>query len=335
MWRIRATSAPGRKPHIFIIVVDSLRRDYVAPFNPAVTFTPSIEKFARTSDVFVNAFTHYGATGLSEPSIWVGGMMPHKAVHHSGTAPMNGLSEKLLKGENYVRMVSVNGILAQLLDQSGSFVHLDENTVTGDLDLCATIDELRSKVDARKDQELRLFAYTQSQTFMFPASRESARVCTPGVHFPGFYDPYASRLQRIDVCFGAFIDYLQAQGLYDQSIIVFTADHGDLLGEEGRWGHAYNLNPEVIRIPLIIHRPSRLSGMTVDPNVLAFSTDITPSLYRLLGYMPASLGAGFGQSLYGPRAKGRELSYALSLSGGPVYVGFSRTVRCTCTSPMP
>ena len=71
-------SAPGPKPHVFIIVVDSLRRDYVLPANPKVTFTPSLEKFAKTSDVFTNTFTHYGATGMSEPSIWVGGMMPHK-----------------------------------------------------------------------------------------------------------------------------------------------------------------------------------------------------------------------------------------------------------------
>jgi hypothetical protein len=314
-------SAPGEKPHIFIIVVDSLRRDYLSPFNPAVTFTPSLQKFAQSSDVFTNAFTHYGATGLSEPSIWLGGMMPHKQ-YVTPFAPMNGL-EKLLVAENYVRMVSVDSILSQILDRGDDrgkpIVPLDANTVTGDYDLCCSLDELRAKIDARRNQGLRLFAYTQPQNIhVSRITREGASV-PAGVHFPGFYDPYASRLQRIDKCFGQFIEYLEAQGLYEDSIVVFTADHGDLLGEEGRWGHAYNLNPEVVRIPLIIHRPERLRReLSVDTSSLAFSTDIAPSLYRLLGYMPAALGAGFGQSLYGPRTPDREWHMLVS-SYGPVY----------------
>ena len=40
------TKAPGRAPNIFFFVIDSLRRDYVSAYNPAVTFTPSFGKFA-------------------------------------------------------------------------------------------------------------------------------------------------------------------------------------------------------------------------------------------------------------------------------------------------
>jgi arylsulfatase A-like enzyme len=308
------SSAP--RPHIFIIVIDSLRRDYVSPFNPAVTFTPSLEKFARSSDVFVNAFTHYGATGLSEPSIWVGGMMPHKQ-YVTPFAPMNAL-EKLLRGEHYLRLVSVDSILGQLLEQDASLVPLDANKVTGDYDLCASLDELREKMDDRRDGAAPFFAYTQPQNIHVSRIQREAASVPPGEHFPGFYDPYASRLKRIDACFGRFIDYLEARGLYENSVVVFTADHGDLLGEEGRWGHAYNLNPEVVRIPLIIHRPTRLRELPSDTSAIAFSTDIAPTLYRLLGYEPAALGAGFGQSLYGPRPAAREWSLLVS-SYGPVY----------------
>lgn len=308
-------SPPGPRPHVFIIVVDSLRRDYVAPFNSAVTFTPRLAKFAASSDVFANAFTHYGATGLSEPSIWVGGMMPHKQ-YITPFAPMNAL-EKLLIAERYVRMVSVDSILAQILDQK-AIVPLDASTATGDYDLCATLGELRTKVEARRNQGDRLFAYTQSQNIHASSiTREGASV-PAGESYPGFYAPYASRLRRIDECFGRFIDYLESSGLYDDSIVVFTADHGDLLGEEGRWGHAYNLNPEIVRIPLIIHRPAQHRRLSVDTAAVAFSTDIAPSIYRLMGYMPATLGAGFGQSLYGPRSPTRDWHMLVS-SYGPVY----------------
>ena len=47
-------------PHVFIFLIDSLRRDYLSPYNPAVTFTPAIERLAADSYVFRNAFTSYG-----------------------------------------------------------------------------------------------------------------------------------------------------------------------------------------------------------------------------------------------------------------------------------
>ena len=63
--------------------------------------------------------------------------------------------------------------------------------------------------------------------------------------------------------------------------MVLTADHGDSLGEAGRWGHAYTLFPEVVRIPLVVHAPASLQTRLADPSTLAFSTDITPTLYAL------------------------------------------------------
>src|SRR4030095_1987174 len=72
---------PGaiRPPHIFPIVVDSLRRDYLSPYNPAVTFTPNIARLAAESDVFDRAFTRYAGTYLSVESLWAGGLPFHAA----------------------------------------------------------------------------------------------------------------------------------------------------------------------------------------------------------------------------------------------------------------
>ena len=91
----RSEPLAEKPPHIFMFVVDSLRRDYVSPYNSQVNFTPSIEKFAAESTVMRNAFTRYGGTGLSEPSIWVGGAMIHKQ-YVTPFAPMNSL-QKLLE----------------------------------------------------------------------------------------------------------------------------------------------------------------------------------------------------------------------------------------------
>ena len=105
-------------------------------------------------------------------------------------------------------------------------------------------------------------------------------------------------MRRFDQCLGEFISDLKAQGLYDQSVVVLTSDHGDSLGEEGRMGHAYSLHPEVVRVPLIIHLPPALrSAWAWDERRVAYTTDITPTLDRLLGHEPTPPAPFFGEPL--------------------------------------
>jgi hypothetical protein len=286
------TTAP--LPHVFIVVVDSLRRDYVAPFNPDVTFTPRLAAFANDGTAFTNAFSRYGATGLSEPSIWVGGMLLHKQ-YVEPFAPQNALA-KLLAAEDYTPFVSVDSILKVILpaDQP-RLIELDRGRATKDYTLCASLSELQQ--DLTTATAPRMFAYTQAQdVHISTITRENTSVPGGGA-YPGFYPPYAARVARFDTCFGTFIDALKSTGLYDSSIVIFTADHGDSLGEEGRFGHAYTVFPEVMRIPLIIKLPGDQSRLTPNRNAVVFSSDITPTLYDLLGHAPTLRGFPFGQSL--------------------------------------
>ena len=112
MHRISDSGEP-RKPHIFLFVVDSLRRDYLSPYNPAVRFTPAIEEFAKDSVVFKRAFTRYGGTGLSVPAIWTGGMVLHKQ-YVTPFDPMNTLL-KMLEADNYRRVMSMDSVVVQLM----------------------------------------------------------------------------------------------------------------------------------------------------------------------------------------------------------------------------
>ena len=50
-------------------------------------------------------------------------------------------------------------------------------------------------------------------------------------------------MKRIDACFGEFLVALKELHLYDNSIVVLTADHGDSLGEGQRWGHGFTVFP--------------------------------------------------------------------------------------------
>ena len=288
----------ARKPHIFIFVIDSLRRDYLSAYNPAVTFTPAMDGLARDSVVFENAFTRYGGTGLSEPSIWVGGLMLHKQ-YVTPFGPMNSL-QKLLQANGYQEFISNDTILQQVVPQSANMSELDEHIGTMYYDLCQTLKELTQKL-AHKDRNARpVFVYTQPQNIHVSVIDREGRSVPPGESFPaGFDQAYASRVQKIDHCLGGFIQTLKDTGMYDDSIVILTSDHGDSLGEHGRWGHAYTLFPEIVRIPLIVHLPKWLRDeVKYAPADPAFLTDLTPSLYYLLGQRPVVNNELFGRPLF-------------------------------------
>lgn len=284
----------GSLPHVFIVVVDSLRRDYVSPFNPAVTFTPRLAAFASEGVAFTNAFTRYGATGLSEPSIWTGGMLLHKQ-YVTPFYPQNSLA-RLIAAEEYTPFVSVDSILKSTLPPDlPRLTELDRGRATKDYRLCGSLAELQAQIASAGTA--RMFSYTQPQDLHISTIARDGAAMPGGDAYQGFYAPYAARLAAIDRCFGNFIDALKASGLYDNSIVIFTADHGDSLGEEGRWGHAYTVFPEVMRIPLIMKIPGDQSKLAANRDALVFSTDITPTLYDLLGHKPTMTTFPFGQTL--------------------------------------
>ncbi|HEU4413299.1 MAG TPA: sulfatase-like hydrolase/transferase [Candidatus Angelobacter sp.] len=309
------------KINIFIIVIDSLRRDYVSPYNPAVNFTPAIDSFARESVVMQNAFTRYGGTGLSEPSIWVGGMLLHKQ-YVTPFAPMNTM-QKLLAAEGYHAYISRDSILNTVVAPSPDITELDRDNPTMTYDLSRTLAEVEDKIEHREDRTRPIFLYTQPQNIHTSViNREKASV-PAGEAYPGFYAPYAARLKQMDKSFGEFIDFLKNQGLYENSVVILTADHGDSLGEDGRWGHAYTLFPEVVRIPLIVHLPPTLQRLAYDKNSPAFLTDITPSLYYILGKRPVCSSEITGRPLFTEQLSEqntyRHDSYLLASSYGAVY----------------
>lgn len=288
---------PAKKPNIFIIVVDSLRQDYISAYNPTVSFTPAIGAFARESVVFRNAFTRYAGTTLSEPSIWSGMLQLHK--HYvQPFHRVNGL-EKLIQMDGYQSFVTVDTVLRVLLRPQPDMVELDRGVSdwTG-VDLCSTTHEALEKFRTVPNTNP-IFLYTQPQNIHIITLGKTQAFRPPRKDYSPFVSPYASELERLDTCFGNFIDSLKNRGLYDNSIVVLTSDHGEDLSKMGGERHAFSLKPSVIRIPLIIHVPENIKRTWYfDPDAVSFNTDITATLYELLGHGQVIARPEFGRPLF-------------------------------------
>jgi arylsulfatase A-like enzyme len=73
---------------------------------------------------------------------------------------------------------------------------------------------------------------------------------------------YDAEVRYMDYYIGKFLDRLRADGLYDNSFIIVTADHGELFGEHGRFDHGRSLYQEELQVPLLMKYPSQ----EVSPN---------------------------------------------------------------------
>lgn len=313
----------SKKPNIFIIVVDSLRQDYISAYNPKVSFTPSISAFANDSVVFHNAFTRYSGTTLAEPSIWSGTLLLHK--HFVQPFYLVNNLEKITQIDGYQSFITVDTVLRELLRTQADIVKLDDRADKWtDVDFCSTAADAIAKIDAKHDPRKPVFLYTQPQNVHLLTLAHTLPLRPPHEKYPGFARQYASELERLDGCFGAFVRGLKIRGLYEESVIVLTSDHGEDLEGAGAKIHGFSLKPEIMRIPLIIHLPSRIRHEKCwDAEAAAFNSDITATLYQLLGHGPVIPRPEFGRPLFADtpeeRRKYLQDSYIIASSYLPLY----------------
>jgi choline-sulfatase len=107
---------------------------------------------------------------------------------------------------------------------------------------------------------------------------------------------YYANISYVDDLVGQLLDALEATGKLDDTVIVFTSDHGDFLGERGLWYKMSFLEPSS-HVPLIISAPKHFEHRRVkEPVSLA---DILPTLVDIATTGKAELArAADGRSLY-------------------------------------
>ena len=111
----------------------------------------------------------------------------------------------------------------------------------------------------------------------------------------GLYNPeslldyrvgYALQMEVVDRALSELIRALKERGLYEDSVIVVTSDHGEM---NGRWGlidKGVYLFPDVVRVPLVVKMPASygIKPYTVDAPVSLL--DIGPTLLSIAGIEP-------------------------------------------------
>ncbi|MBI5091962.1 MAG: sulfatase-like hydrolase/transferase [Candidatus Hydrogenedentes bacterium] len=124
---------------------------------------------------------------------------------------------------------------------------------------------------------------------------------------------YYATIHHIDIQVGRIVELLKRKGIYDDTLIVFTADHGDNMGYHHMLLKGSYMYEPMAKIPLIIKYPRSRDKGTVYTG-LTINTDVAPTLLRQAGVAPGARMAGIdlardrnGRSLvYGEAALGKE-----------------------------
>jgi arylsulfatase A-like enzyme len=94
---------------------------------------------------------------------------------------------------------------------------------------------------------------------------------------------YTGEINFADAQVGRLMDRLRELGMYDESMIIITADHGEEFWEHDGFEHGHTLYDELVHVPLIIKYPESITPVrnTVDTQVRLI--DVMPTVFAWLG----------------------------------------------------
>jgi arylsulfatase A-like enzyme len=99
---------------------------------------------------------------------------------------------------------------------------------------------------------------------------------------------YDNDIRYLDDQIGALVDSLRKQNLLDNTLLIFTADHGEHFGDHHLMSHELSVYDTLLRIPLIIRYPAKIHADTRISNVVQ-TVDFFPSIVRFLNLNVAGL----------------------------------------------
>jgi arylsulfatase A-like enzyme len=97
---------------------------------------------------------------------------------------------------------------------------------------------------------------------------------------------YDGGIRFADLWVGRVIEDLKQRGVFDNTLILLTADHGEEFNEHGGWGHGHSLYDELLHVPLVLSCPKAgVTGGRRIPHVVRH-IDLVPTILDICGIAP-------------------------------------------------
>lgn len=349
-----ASCAESRPPqHVVLIIADTLRADSLSCYGNERIETPGIDRLAEAGTRFDSAISSSCWTLPSVASILTGTWPTvHKALGRQALltpiSPDVQSAPEILRDEGFRTIALVNAaFLDPLLGLDRGFEIFDHvdvyNTRIRRAD--ATVDAALLELERARDEStfllIHLFDphlnYDPPEGFTdglddprFPAPPLSFRKIEPLWSRRRGRQPSAETIEWVRRVYEADIEFLDAQiarlttglqerGLFDDTTIIFTSDHGEEFWDHGDFEHGHSFYDELIRVPLIVKLPANAASTQTPVVATQVRTlDVFPTIFDVT---QVSLPKSFvGESLYSLCTGGTEPD-RISFSEGNLYAG--------------
>ena len=295
-----------RRPNVVVIVVDTLRADHLSFGGYSRMTSPNLDRLAGMSVVFRNAFA---AAPWTTPSVGALFTSQYPSALGSFDQP-RPIGERfptlaeILKGEGYRThgIISVSMLTRQLgfgrgFDSYDESACVERSEISSPRVTDLAIQFLKDHHDDRFFLFVHYFDphynYMLHPEFDFSPAYDGP--LGSGVPIQRLWQDrsgftqgdvdylqalYDSEIRFTDHHIGRLLDEIESLGLFDGSLVVVTADHGEEFMERGWIGHTRTLHRELLHVPLIFRLPDGRVGTVDDPVGLV---DVMPTILGHLG----------------------------------------------------
>jgi glucan phosphoethanolaminetransferase (alkaline phosphatase superfamily) len=321
-WDEAVSADKTKHPNVLLVVIDSLttrRMGYMGYSRPV---TPNIDRLAAKSMRLLRAWATATHSNYAQPAI-ISSLFPrripwldqyarldyprvllHDVFHRAG----HSLATISSQDQNWQGIARFEETTAPVhlwhaADYDGPRVDIVSEKVVPDE---VTADRAITWMKEHHDKPFSLYVNFQIAHFPYGLPDGVPPKYTPA-HYPHtanfvrygdsertvLSNRYDNAIDYVDAQVGKLVAHLEQSGLSENTILVITADHGEMMGEHGVVTHGKSLYEGEARIPLLVHYPSKISPADVLTPVSHL--DVLPTISELAGIPqhPAFQGHSF------------------------------------------
>src|SRR5713101_568068 len=284
-WASTAFAVPVGAPNVVVITIDTLRADHLGCYGYKQIRTPNIDALAADATRFERAYTAVPVTLPSHTVMFTGTYPMLSGMHDFAANKLNPTQPTLasvLKEHGYATAAVIGSAVLDSrfgLNRGFDFYydHFDFNRLQE-----SNLEEMERPGNLVADVTLDWLSKNYSKKFFL-----WMHLYDP--HYP-YHPPapyatdYKDRLYDGEIAFadqqvGRLIRFLKSKGLFANTLIVLSGDHGEGLGEHGEKSRGFFIYNATMHVPFIVHLPG------------AGSPRVVPDLISLADLMPTVLHA--------------------------------------------
>ncbi len=307
----KALREPPRRPNVILISIDTLRPDHLGCYGYDRETSPSLDALCEEAVVFEETIAQAPSTLHSHASMFTS-LLPH---HHQATwAAKTRIPEAAVTVAEVFQQAGYRTAAFTGGGQMDRVFGLDQGFEVFEQPVSQRFEGTVWKgvewLESDDPRPFFLFLHTYEAHLSYTPRPEYMAVFDEGYSgdLPDEIDlelidrinegeiefdldsdlrhliaAYDSEIRSADDGLANLLWYLREHDLYDETLIVFTSDHGEEFGEHGKFGlHSHTLFDELLRVPLVVKFPgSEHAGTRVGQQVR--SIDIPATLVMAAG----------------------------------------------------